>query len=101
VGKSHQLLWPGLAWKPRLWLGLSGLWLSQPSGRAKAIGTESIWVTLIWDETSLCRLMPSAKTLVTAATDYVLMLLTVLCNFNTVSMFLVFHMSSVLLTVFL
>ena len=29
---------PGLAWKPRLWLGLSGLWLSQPSGRAKAIG---------------------------------------------------------------
>ena len=32
------LFWPSLAWKPRLWLGLSGLWLSQSSGRAKAIG---------------------------------------------------------------
>jgi hypothetical protein len=28
---------PGLAWKPRLWLGLSRLWLSQIPGRAKAI----------------------------------------------------------------
>ena len=29
---------PGLAWKPRLWLGLRRLWLPQPPGRAKAIG---------------------------------------------------------------
>ena len=28
---------PGLVWKPRLWLGLSRLWLSQIPGRAKAI----------------------------------------------------------------
>ena len=30
------MFWPGLAQKPRLWLGLRRLWLSQELGRAKA-----------------------------------------------------------------
>ena len=39
---------PGLAWKPRLWLGLRGLWLHQTSGQAKAAnqGLALAWLGL-------------------------------------------------------
>ena len=36
LGIIIGLFRPGLAWKPRLWLGLRGLQLSKSSGRAKA-----------------------------------------------------------------
>ena len=38
--QSHSsvvVFWPGLAWKPCLWLGLRWLWLSQTPGQAKAV----------------------------------------------------------------
>lgn len=39
---------PGLAWKPRLWLGLRGLWLSHIMSRAKAVthGLALAWLGL-------------------------------------------------------
>ena len=38
ISTSLGLFRPGLAWKPRLWLGLRGLRLFKSSGRAKASG---------------------------------------------------------------
>ena len=37
------MFWPSLAWKPRLWLGLWGLWLSKSLGRAKATVRGLAW----------------------------------------------------------
>jgi len=39
---------PGLAWKPRLWPGFQRLWLSESTGRAKAVidGSALAWLGL-------------------------------------------------------
>jgi len=38
------MFWLGLAWKPRLWLGLGGLWLPSPQAKAKAVGEGLAWL---------------------------------------------------------
>ena len=38
------MFWLGLAWKPRLWLGLGGLWLHIPQAKAKAVREGLAWL---------------------------------------------------------